>query len=276
VVQPPQRRSCAPAYASLPEDFCLPWLSEDDPCAKRQRLDLGSPRQEWARLAAGDAGQPWVDVAGPCPVALALEGTRLKQQRWWPQEEQAKRRRLEPEARLPRLPRRQQMPTPSCGPRAMVPGENDIEASAFSWGDLSGLSATAPDQDLHVADITDGTSCSGDRTTLPSCTALVPYRKSATASTFTQEPVSFPLALTPVVPLPIAEVALRGETAVALPEVAAQHRGKPGAEEQVIPWGRDLAIVLYRGPGCNIEPDSTAPAQTEASYEDEEEGMEMA
>lgn len=271
---PPTRQVYVPAYASLPEDGFAPWPL--DPCAKRPRLDVTCARQEWPRVSSEDIGQPWVEATDPYSIALATAGSRLKQQREWHQELQPKRRRLLKDFILP---------IPLSGPRPLEPGQNLNEAlegpSAFEWGDLSCLGDSAMDRGAGEDDT-------------PTCTAVVPYREPlgfwawvqgngdpaipvassgprtaearAEARQCRREPSSLPIPRTPALPLQVAEVAVQGETVAVLPEIAAQHRGKPGAEEQLIPWRKDLAIVLYRGPGCNIEPDPR-PASDVASME---------
>lgn len=213
-----------------------------------------------------EAGQPWLETAQPCSLALALEGSRLKQQREWLQEQQLKRRRLE--AIHPRRPARGlRLPTPTTGPKPLVPGQNGSDLpGSVSWGDAGGAEAPAGGPARAT-----GSCAAADRDPL-TCTALVPYRAVPGAWALLREadePVDgAPRQGPAAVPLRAAEAA-DGEAALVLPGPAARHRGGAEAEAQLIPWERGLAIVPYKGPGCSPEPGSQAQSLESAALMEE-------
>mmetsp|Transcript_49137 Transcript_49137/g.97644 ORF Transcript_49137/g.97644 Transcript_49137/m.97644 type:complete len:257 (-) Transcript_49137:100-870(-) len=219
-----------PAYAGLITDSFSPWPG--DPCAKRPRLD---------------------------EYICTWSSHCLKQLRDWEQEQDMKKRRLDAP-----------LPTPNSGPRPLEPLLSDdadctLQGSTFSWGDLSKLAdprisqaecAGAPKSPATLGPAKSSSTGSLNVPTATICTALVPYLQPRLPWTRRVKNGPLPLTLSPVMPLQVAEVVARGseEFTRAIPEVAAQHKGKPGAHAEVLQREKNLAIVLYRGPGCNIEP----------------------
>lgn len=217
-----------PAYVALALDELTPWPLE--PCAKRLRASADDAGHEHLR--------PWGTMASANTLASQEEPAGA------PSWEPVKRRRLDASATPPTaVGTVEEVPSASACAALETPADDNPEEgpSTWSWGDLSKFLEPV-DAEISTADASEPMEgCEVEILQRPSCTSLVPYRHRRAQA------MRIPLLWEPRQRLSVAEVHLRDDMGLVLPDFAAAHRASPGAEEVVVPYSDSLAIVLYKG-----------------------------